>query len=154
MSKCGKLCALAPEEMSVHMLIGDIARHTGKALSDESDSLGIAIGYRAILFNLGINDGITQLELSRLTGLKPPTVSVSLQKMEAEGLVTRIDDKDDLRKTIVSLTDKGRDLCQKVGSVLIECETVVTEALDTDELETLKSLLLKIRKNISESEEG
>ncbi len=147
-------CNLPPEEMSIQVLIGEIAKFTCNALSTKSDALGVAVGFRSILFFLGIDDGVTQLELSRLTGLKPPTVSVSLQKMENEGLVARIDDKDDLRKTIVTLTDKGRDICDRISEVYIGCNRAVTEALDEKEQEALRSLLVKICKNISEGKEG
>ena len=147
-------CNLSPEEMSIQVLIGEIAKYTCNALSTKSDDLGVAVGFRSILFFLGINDGVTQLELARLTGLKPPTVSVSLQKMENEGLVARVDDKDDLRKTIVTLTDKGRDICDKISEAYLGCSEAVTEALDEKEQETLKSLLVKICKNISQNKEG
>ena len=142
------------EDMSIHMLIEEISKFTCSAVSQESDSLGVAIGYRSILFFLGQNDGVTQLELSRLTGLKPPTVSVSLQKMENEGLVSRENDKDDLRKTIVTLTEKGRDICDKIAIVYDDCNKVITTALSPEELETLKAILVKISKNISDSKEG
>ena len=154
MAKHVALCSLPPEEMSIQVLIGEIAKYYCNTLSSKSDDLGVAVGFRAILFYLGINDGVTQLELSRLTGLKPPTVSVSLQKMENDGLVARIDDKDDLRKTIVTLTDKGRDVCDKISEAYHDCNRVVTEILDENEQEVLKSLLIKIFKNISDGKEG
>lgn len=146
---------IAPENMSIHMLIGEISKITNVTIHKKSEMLGLPQGYRSIIFHLAHNDGITQLELSKLTRLKPPTVSVSLQKMEREGLVTRTADKDDLRKTIVSLTDKGKEIVKSITEVFDCYDKAITETLTASEAEQLKSLLMKVRKSIiSESEEN
>jgi DNA-binding MarR family transcriptional regulator len=74
--------------------------------------------------------------------------------MENEGLVSRENDKVDLRKTIVTLTEKGRDICDKIAIVYDDCNKVITTALSPEEPETLKAILVKISKNISDSKEG
>ncbi len=146
---------IAPENMSIHMLIGEISKITNVTIHKKSEMLGLPQGYRSIIFHLAHNDGITQLELSKLTRLKPPTVSVSLQKMELDGLVTRIADKDDLRKTIVSLTDKGKEIVKSITEVFECYDKAITETLTASEAEQLKSLLIKVRESIiSESEEN
>lgn len=146
---------IAPENMSIHMLIGEISKITNVTIHKKSEMLGLPQGYRSIIFHLAHNDGITQLELSKLTRLKPPTVSVSLQKMELEGLVTRTADKDDLRKTIVSLTDKGKEIVKSITEVFECYDKAITETLTASEAEQLKSLLIKVRESIiSESEEN
>ena len=104
---------LQPEDMTVHMLIGEISKVTKCALHRESEAAGLSHSYRSIIFHLSRTNGMTQLELSKLTHLKPPTISVTLQKMENDGIVERKNDTKDLRKTIVSLTDRG------LGTLLI-----------------------------------
>lgn len=138
----------------IYELIGDISKFTCMALIKESDTMGLAQSYRAIMFYLAKGDGVTQLELSRMTGLKPPTISVSLQKMENDGLVCRTDDKDDLRKTIVTLSDKGRAVVQQVTATLMDCDKAICESLTQDEITQLKALLTKVKAKIfAESED-
>ena len=150
----GKRPCLPPEEMTIHMLIGEISKITKDAVRKKSEAEGIPQGFRHIIFHLAHNDGISQLELARLTHLTPPTVSVALQKMESEGLVARNADSGDLRKTNVSLTDKGRNVFDGIVQIFRDHEKAITESLTDQEAVTLKELLLKVRLGIlSESEE-
>lgn len=149
-----ELPKLPAEDMTIHMLIGEISKITKCALHKESEAVGLPQGYRAIIFHLAHNDGITQLELSRLTHLKPPTISVSLQKMESEGLVSRRADADDLRKTIVTLTEKGREIVSRIEDVFKSHDKAITDSLTPEETQTLKTLLIKVRESVlPESEE-
>ncbi len=136
---------LPPEEMTIHMLIGELSKITKDAVRQKSEAEGIPQGFRHIIFHLAHNDGVTQLELARLTHLKPPTVSVTLQKMENEGLVNRTSDSDDLRKTIVTLTDKGRNIVSGITQIFKDHDKAITDSLTKEEAETLRALLLKVR---------
>lgn len=109
--------------------------------------------HRLILMELTHKDGVTQLEIVRATHLKAPTVSVSLQKMEEEGLVSRQPDRDDLRAMRVFLTDKGRELDRSILSTIMEQNRIIDETLDPEEFETLRALLKKVRNSILEGEE-
>ncbi len=130
--------------MTIHMLIGHISRISKEEARRKSENLGVAQGFRNILFTLSRNDGITQLDLSKLAHLKPPTVSVSLQKMEAHGLVTRSSNKEDLRKTNVFLTEKGKEIVSQIVQVFHSHDRTITESLTEDESQQLKQLLLKV----------
>ncbi len=146
---------LPPEEMTIHMLIGEISKITKDAVRKKSEAEGIPQGFRHIIFHLAHADGVTQLELAKLTHLRPPTISVSLQKMENEGLVNRTADSDDLRKTIVTLTDKGRNIVSGITQIFRDHDKAITDSLTDQEAKTLKELLLKVRlRLISEREEN
>ncbi len=108
--------------------------------------------HRLILMELTHKDDVTQLDLVSATHLKAPTVSVSLQRMEKEGLVRREPDKTDLRAMRVFLTDKGRELDRSIIEKIIEQNHIIDEALSEEELETLRSLLSKVHKYILEGE--
>ncbi len=67
--------------------------------------------------------------------LETNTVTPLLKRMEAQGVVTRSQGKEDARQTIVKLTKKGRDLQKKltdvpetVGNAVI-CESVTPETV-------------------------
>lgn len=107
--------------------------------------------YRLILIQLAIREGRSQLELAKSTHLKPPTISVTLQKMEADGLVVRYIDRDDMRTTRVYLTEKGRDFNRRVQSIIKAVDEIATSGLAEDETETLYKILSKIRQNLSEA---
>ena len=66
-------------------------------------------GSRRILFTLAHDDGLTQLQLVKLTHLTAPSVSAALVKLENDDLVKRVTDTKDLRQIRVYLTEKGRE---------------------------------------------
>ena len=112
----------------------------------------ISGSYRNLIFHLARKDGHTQLELAQLTHLKPPTVSISLAKLEEQGLIRREADPDDRRQTRVYLTEAGREL-DKQGYVMFrKFESDAISCLDEDELAKLIELLTKVKNNIKNNQ--
>ena len=103
---------------------------------------------RAILFCLSREEGITQLELSRRAGLKPPTVSVALKHLEDEGYVIRKTDEDDKRAARVYLSDKGHALRRDNDERFITVDNEMMAGFTPEEIELLRSMLLRIRDNL------
>ena len=132
-------------DLPIGMLINDVSRHFHYAVLTEAEKVGSRGGYHHILHHLEHKDGITQLDLAKLSHLKPPTVSVTLKKMETEGLVTRKADVSDLRQVRVYITEKGKEINQLIGEKILEQERILTESLTDEEIEMLKQILIKIR---------
>ena len=141
-------CFPNDHDRSVNILIGEIATLLANAVNKENDANGVAVGFRAILFCLAQKDGITQLEIARKVGIKPPTASVTLVKMETEGYITREAPKNDLRKIIVRLTDKGRETVNNMLEVFFECDRVIASVLTKNELSTLTDLLQRVKDRV------
>ncbi len=112
---------------------------------------------RLILRHLSHMEGCTQLDLVRVTHLKPPTVSVTLKKLEENGFVLRESDEIDLRAIRVYLTEKGKSLNRSTIARLKECDAILTEGITAEEQEFLLQVLTKMRDNMLaklESERG
>ena len=138
----------APERVST--LIHDISRITMDRVRQNCPELQRSC--RLIMMELAYKDNITQLDLVHATHLKAPTISVSLQKMEREGLVSRCQDQEDLRATRVFLTEKGRALDRQIVSKIIEQDDETEKCLTEDEKKILMDLLRKIRSNLLEGD--
>lgn len=138
------------------MLVNELSRLMGKRIQE--NGLPHPISQRSgqiILFELAKRDGRTQLDLSNATHLKAPTISVSLQKLERDGYVTRRPDEYDLRATRVFLTEKGRELDNTLRQQIRREEALAISCLTDEETQTLIRLLCKIKDNLigDESEE-
>ena len=107
-------------------------------------------GAHLVLSTLAIHDGISQREVARLTHLRPPSVSVILQKMEAEGLVERQSDPEDLRSVRVSLSEAGRRLDLSHIERIRKLDAVALRGLCEEEIATLMAILPRIRDNLWE----
>lgn len=143
-------------QKSPMQLINEISRMMGDKIREKGDENPISQkSGRLLLMELAKKDGRTQLDLVNATHLKAPTISVALQKLEHEGIVLRKPDEYDLRATRVFLTEKGRQLDNKIQKRIIEEESLAMVNLTESESETLVRLLMKIRRNlINDKEEG
>ena len=131
------------------MRIHDAAKLYHERMRRLSEQDGLPSSYRMLIFHLArMNPGVTQLDLVNATHLKPPTVSVTLGKMERDGLVTRQSNESDLRQTLVYLTDKGKAIDDKVRQIHKEGDAVALEGLTKSEIETLSTLLNKVIDNL------
>ena len=131
------------------MLVNEIARlfHT-RMKGVELVGVMSQDSARLIMRELAREDGVTQLHLTHLTHLKAPTVSVTLRKMEEEGLVERKQDQDDLRAIRVYLTAFGKEHNRRVFSRLRELDVLLMQGFDETETEMLRTLLIRMRDNI------
>ncbi len=132
--------------------LGDVNRLYRDKVRKTSNQDGLPNSYRLLLFHLSmLPPGVTQLTLVKAAHLKPPTVSVTLQKMETDGLVTRKSNEHDLRQTLVYLTDKGRDINDKIRGSFESGNSIAMNNVSAEEAETLCRLLDKIIDNLVES---
>lgn len=120
----------------------------GEFISAEMERIGMRYSYRYVLNPLMENESLTQLELVRITGQKPPTISITLRNMEREGIVERAKNGGDKRETHVSLTEKGKKMYAKVLDSLEKMEKVVLKGISEKELNAMSSTVEKMKKNI------
>ncbi|MGN0586945.1 MAG: MarR family winged helix-turn-helix transcriptional regulator, partial [Oscillospiraceae bacterium] len=111
-------------------------------------------GARHILYYLTEKCGapVNQLSIARLTNLTPPTVCVALKKMEAKGLIQRTPNPDDMRQTMVSVTERGVMLQRFMQESIRETQEQMFRDFSPEEISALCAALRKIRKNMTGSE--
>ena len=134
------------KKKNVLMLAGDLHKLFKCHIKNVAEKNNINECYRLIVFFLAHNEGITQLDLVKYTRLKAPTISLTLQKMELEGLVERRTSEDDARKTLVYLTKKGYEYDQKMIDMIKNEERKILPALTEEENAQLEELLQKLIK--------
>ncbi len=144
-----------PVKPTPPMLVNEIAR-LFHAQMKSYDLTGVMAqdSARLIMRELAREDGVSQLQLTRWTHLKPPTVSVTLKKMEDEGLVVREQNEEDLRSVRVLLTEKGRAHNRRVFERLKALDALLMQGFDEAECEVLLGFLMRMRENILPDEKG
>ncbi len=131
------------------MRIHDAAKLYKDRMRRYSEQDGLPSSYRMLIFHLArMKPGITQLELVKATHLKPPTVSVTLAKMERDGLITRCSNQDDLREILVYLTDKGKAIDERIHVIHEEGDRIALDGLSVGEIDTLSNLLNRVIDNL------
>ena len=112
-------------------------------------SCGMFNGHPRILFHLRHTPGMTQKELADTLGVAAATLSVSIRRLEAAGLVERRADEQDARRFRLYLTPHGEEVetrCAKGRDFFIEA--VFTDFSDED-VAALDALLTRMTDNLT-----
>ena len=91
-----------------------------------------------------------QKDIENYFEIKHPTVIGILQRMEAKGLIVSSVDPSDKRQKIITLTHSAYDLEKTIADHVEDAEQRMAEGMTKEELDTIKQLLYKVYKNISE----
>jgi DNA-binding MarR family transcriptional regulator len=83
----------------------------------------------------------SQLELAQLTGKAPALVVGIVDELEAKGWAVRDRDPDDRRRSIVRITDAGREVLARADEFAAEVERASLPNLDAEERAQLLDLL-------------
>ncbi len=105
---------------------------------------------RLVMSHLAVNGTLGQLDIVKLTRLKPPTVSTLLHRMEAEGYITRVTDEHDHRAIRVALSEKGRQFDREQLRRLSTNDHQAVKGFTAEEQATLEALLRRMRENLTE----
>ena len=105
-----------------------------------------------ILYVLWQADGVPIVELSQKTVLAKNTLTSMLGRMEESGLILREQSEEDRRQTIISLTDKARELEEKYDEVSERANLLFFKGFTPAEIAELECLLSKVLVNLERSE--
>lgn len=139
---------LDPDQMPIQMLFHQVMHLHQQYLCRNMEQINIHPGQAGILFILSSNGPLSQRELSDKMHLKPPSVTVALQKMEKCNLVTRQPDDKDQRITRIQITDSGRECVQSMIAMQQKVEGRIFRNMSAEEKMLFRRLILQIRENI------
>ena len=140
----------APEEhrmsfLSMFMRID--RRFMGKCFG-QMQELGIYPGQIPVLGLLAYKDGLSQREIAEHLRIKPPTVNVTVQRLEKAGFLFRKADEKDQRVSRIYLTEKGKQAKERGMKRVEENETILLDGFSDAELCLLRRFLEQITANI------
>ena len=129
-------------------LLSQVCRLEHARSHEMLEEIGLYRGQHRILRALWGEDGLTQTELSQLSHVRPATMSTTIQRMEAAGLVKRRHDAEDQRVSRVYLTQKGRVLQEDVEQAWSRLEDEIFVDFTPEERMLLRRLFLQMRENL------
>ena len=105
-----------------------------------------------ILYVLWQKDEVPIVELSKKTGLAKNTLTAMLGRMEEAGLIARKAAESDKRQSLISLTEKARDLQGKYDEVSQKMNAIFYEGFTEKEVLEIDKYLDRILFNLEQSE--
>jgi MarR family transcriptional regulator, transcriptional regulator for hemolysin len=134
--------------------IGFIINRTAKALIHTFDQelrnkFGITFGQWKIIIILANNDdGLSQKEIADKLGLEGPTIIPIIDKLEKDGFVNRMVDKNDRRNNQIFLTEKTISLLDSIINYALKIKEISTRNIAEQDISITKHTLEKMWQNI------
>ena len=129
---------------SIGTYISNFYRLGTSFLSREYKDYGIGSGQYQFLFLLYEQDGVSHDLLTEKMAVDKATTTRAIMKLEEEGYVKRIVDKDDKRKYQIFLTDKAKEKKEEILEIGSRWEKRLISCLEQEEFEILQNILCKI----------
>ena len=112
--------------------------------ADLLQEFGIHAGQDLLLKSLSQNDGQTMSSIARELGVRPPTVTKMVARMESQGLLRRQDSPTDNRSSHVHLTEDGRRLLAHIDEAWQKTDDLVFGELRAKDGKRLAKILVRI----------
>jgi DNA-binding MarR family transcriptional regulator len=110
---------------------------------------GLYAGQDAIMLQLAAEDGLPPGVLAQRLGVRPPTVTKTIARLQSQGFVTKQASDKDQRQSHVFLTETGRDVIRTIEKSIRRTEKDALRGLDKKERKTLLKLLSRLEVNLS-----
>lgn len=136
------------QKKSMQFLFMDINRCCAANYMKQVAMQGLYPNQIPFIMVLDKNDGCSQREIAERLRIKPPTVNVSIQRLEKSGIVFRMRDKKDQRIMRVNLTEKGKAIVKSIRENAREMEKIMFDNFDDTELCLMRRFLEQILQNI------
>ena len=107
--------------------------------------------FMAKCFVLGLlahKDGLSQREIAEKLHIKPPTVNVTVQRLEKAGFLYREADEKDQRISRIYMTEKGKQAKESGMKKVQDNEKILLDGFSEEDLCLLRRFLDQITENI------
>ena len=99
------------------------------------------------------NPGIAQKDIAKSLNIEPPTVAITLKRMEKDGLVTRKNDLYDRRILRVYPTEKAEEVYKDMKEKVSKLEGKVLKHFDSKDVSCVEEFFRKMIDLLSEDED-
>lgn len=101
-------------------------------------------GENGVLLYLLDNNGSTQSDISKFFNVSMPRVSKIINSLEEKGLIIRAISSDDKRKSIIIITDQGKEVIMLKKEKVLKVIEKILEVLTFEEFNSYKYISKKI----------
>src|SRR5690606_13304605 len=110
---------------------------------------GLYAGQDKIILALAQENGQTPGALAQKLGVRPPTITKTINRLTAQGFLEKQSSDLDARRTRIFLSPMGEEAIRKIENSLRKIEDQALEGIDKKDLKALKRLLEQITQNLS-----
>ena len=140
--------------MQFSATIHELSLLVARLFNQEVKDIGLTRTQWMILYRLYQDGEQSQTQLANKLSMAKPPLGKVLEKLEAEGWITRCQNSRDRRENLVTLTEKVTPLIEPLSKVVASIGETGMSTLNKTEQATLARFLMEVRKNLLSAVEG
>lgn len=140
---------MAKKDRKVLQQVQIVARLGRTALAVKLLEKKLYAGQDQLMLALAATDGQTPSALATLIGVRPPTITKTISRLQAQGFLEKRGSETDARQANIFLTDAGREVIFGIEKSIRKTEKQALLGLDKKDQKVLTKLLRKIEGNLS-----
>ncbi len=125
------------------------ARLSRTALAARLNGHGFYAGQDQIMLALSHEAGQTPGQLAARLGVRPPTITKTINRLQAQGVLEKTPSKEDARQAHISLTEQGRDAIKAIEKSVRKVDRQAFRGFDKKDKKSLAKLLGRIEANLA-----
>lgn len=125
------------------------ARLSRTALAARLLNHGFYAGQDQIMLALDHEDGQTPGQLAGRLGVRPPTITKTINRLQVQGFLDKRASDSDARQAHIFLTDSGREAIKSIEKSVRKTEKQALKGLDKKDQKALSKLLSRVEANLS-----
>jgi DNA-binding MarR family transcriptional regulator len=140
---------VAKKDRKILQQVQIVARLGRTALAVKLFEKKLYAGQDQLMLALAADDGQTPGALAAEIGVRPPTVTKTISRLQAQGFLEKRSSETDARQANIFLTDAGREVIMGIEKSIRKTEKHALQGLDKKDQKALSKLLRKIEINLS-----
>lgn len=125
------------------------ARLSRTALAARLLNYGFYAGQDQIMLALSSEDGQTPGQLASRLGVRPPTITKTINRLQVQGFLDKRASDSDARQAHIFLTGTGREAIRAIERSVRKTEKQALKGLDKRDQKALAKLLSRVEANLS-----
>lgn len=125
------------------------ARLTRTALAIRLLGHGFYAGQDAVMLQLAHEDGLSPSVLAKRLGVRPPTITKTISRLQTQGFVKKEGSATDQRQAHIFLTETGNEAIKSIEKSIRRTEKDAMKGFDKKERKAFIKMLSRLEMNLS-----
>ena len=141
------------EDASVFIVLHQLLHLSKYQAMKRMETLGLKPSQAGILFVLNCEGRISQRQLAEKIGIKPPSMTVALRKLEERGYIVKEQDGKDQRIIRIELSERGKECIGDLNEIMADMGEMLYQGIRPEERMLFRRLILEMRENLLNSKD-
>jgi len=126
-----------------------VARLSRTVLATRLLEQGLYAGQDAVMLQLAAEDGLTPGVLAQRLGVRPPTITKTIARLQSQGFVAKRASETDQRQSHIYLTQAGLETIKAIEKSIRKTEKDMLKGLDKKDRKTFLTMLSRMESNLA-----